>query len=166
MNTKKGKHAPCSIRLCMAAGDRVIVGEIYEALSTAVASAVSIAVASVESALPYMSSSPGVVASMNSSRGSGGAVAFGPTPRAVHNIIVGKWPAVFPRKGYARISTQNVEPSPCLERTPSRPPLSFTMERTSAKPSPVPLPPAHMMSPSTSLGTISTYLAVDPVPSG
>ena len=38
-------------------------------------------------------------------------------------------------------STQNVEPSPTLDRTPSRPPLSFTIWRTRARPRPVPLPP-------------------------
>lgn len=38
-------------------------------------------------------------------------------------------------------STQNVEPSPTLDLTPRRPPLSLTIWRTRAKPSPVPFPP-------------------------
>jgi hypothetical protein len=39
-------------------------------------------------------------------------------------------------------STQNVDPSPALDLTPKRPPLSLTIDRTRANPRPVPFPPA------------------------
>jgi hypothetical protein len=44
-------------------------------------------------------------------------------------------------EGDLRSSTQNVEPCPIFEETPSLPPLSLTICLTKANPRPVPLPP-------------------------
>lgn len=46
--------------------------------------------------------------------------------------------------GYVRSSTQNVDPSFTFDCTPRRPPLSLTIWRTSARPSPVPFPPCSL----------------------
>jgi hypothetical protein len=121
---------PCSIRLCMAALDRAEIEGTWDAFRAAASTAMvrlllmDLGSDVLVSAAAQIFSRSVVLESCFASI-SGGPEAIRvlrPTPRGS--------------------STQNVEPWPTLDLTPRRPPLSLTIWRTSAKPSPVPFPPA------------------------